>query len=234
MTLNQKLYRVCISIVVVASVCCWTAVVSGQMLQPATQAVGGSVPEMQVPEMQMPGARVAGTQTAGTDARLNAAYNTATASLAAFRQDDFETYVDLMHEKAIEDALMREKAIEELRQNQQPGNQARAAIEGSGREQMISLAQRGKDTLEQQTAGYDTQIGFPRQIIEVGEMCFAIIPQTVTIRLKSEQSLDRSSYLLGVSANNGRSWKLVDGASGAQKIRELFPDIPAQSLPDDR
>ena len=229
MDLNQKLYRICISIVVVASVCCWTDLVSGQMLRPATQADGGTVSPM-----RMPGEQVAGTQTSGTDARLNAAYNTATASLAAFRQNDFETYVDLMHEKAIEDALMNEKAIEEQRPKQQPGNQARATFDGVGREQMISLVQRGKDTLELQTEGYDSQVHYPKRIIEAGSTCYAIIPQTVTIRLKSEQTLDRNSYMLGVSANNGRSWKFVDGAFGAQKIRELFPDIPAQSLPDDQ
>ena len=205
MNQSQNFHRICIFTIVGACVCCWTSFVSGQMLQPAvpsTQAAGA--PNVGTRNQTT---QAAGTQTSGTDARLTSAYNAATASLAAFRQNDFETLVNLMHEKAIED--------------------------GGGREQMIATAQLAKDTLELQTEGFDSQVHFPTRIIEVGETRFTIVPQTVTIRLKSDQALDRNSYLLGVSHDNGRSWRFVDGASGAQKIRELFPDIPANSLPDD-
>ena len=193
-SMNANLSRICISTAAVACVCLVTSTVTGQMLQPATQ----------VQSTQTSGTRAG----AVTDARITAAYNAASASLAAFRENDFEAFANLTHEKIIED--------------------------GGGREQLIALTQQAKEILAIQTEGYDSQVHPPQQIIESGQESYAIVPQTVSIELKSKQQLDRRSYLFGISSDNGRSWKFVDGSAGAQKIRELFPGFPAnQRLPDE-
>ncbi len=149
------------------------------------------------------------TQTlTANDSRLTAAYQAASSTIAAFRGDDFQAYVKLVHPAVLEDV--------------------------GGRDKMIQITRHGKVTLDEQTDGYDTRVRMPTRLIQGTKGLYTIVPQTVTLQLKNDQSIDRDSYLLGVSSDKGRSWKFIDGGTEAAKIRELLPDFPQnERLPND-
>lgn len=160
------------------------SVVYGQMLQPRAQ-----------------------TQTTN-DSRLTSAHQAASASIAAFRGDDFKAYVKLIHPAAIEDA--------------------------GGREKMIQITRHGKVALDEQTKGYDASVRMPTRVIEGTREIYTVVPQTVSLRLENSETFDRQSYLLGVSENNGRSWTFIDGGTEAAKIREMLPGFPqSERLPNE-
>jgi hypothetical protein len=134
------------------------------------------------------------------DSRLGAAYDAASRAIAAFRSADYKGYTAMMHPSVIEDV--------------------------GGRDQMIAVTKQGKVTLDEQTDGYDTNVRVPTRAIQGTKNLFTIVPQTVSLRLKNNQSFSRESYLLGISADNGRTWKFIDGGTEPAKIRELVPDFP--------
>lgn len=180
----------------------FTSHACAQVLQPR-QAV-----QQQQTQTQTQTASILNNVTPNADARINAAFQTASHALAAFRQNDFEAYVDHTHATLIE-------------------------AEG-GRDRMVELSTQAKTALAEQTDGFDTQVRQPTKLIAGTTSLYAIIPQTVFITLKNGQEMNRTSYLLGVSGDNGRNWKLVDGATGAVRIRELFSDFPQnERLPDE-
>ena len=149
------------------------------------------------------------TQTSGTDIRITNAWQAASNSLAAFREGNVAAFVKMTHPRMIES-------------------------EG-GKDRLADMTQRAKAALDEQTNGYDSRVEQPNRIIEGNGIAFTIIPQSVSIRLKAGQQLDRKSFLLGISEDDGRTWKLVDGAVGAPKIRELFPEFPrTTSLPGEQ
>lgn len=142
------------------------------------------------------------------DRRLDTAHQFASQSIAAFRSNDFQAYVKFLHPVVVEDA--------------------------GGRDTMIQITRHGKVTLDEQTDGYDTSVKQPTRLIQGTRNLYTVVPQQVTLRLKDDQTINRSSYLLGVSDNDGKSWKFVDGGTDAQKIRQLFPDFPAnERLPNE-
>lgn len=149
------------------------------------------------------------TQTLTTnDRRLETAHHMASQSIAAFRTNDFQAYVRFIHPVMIKDA--------------------------GGRETMVQITRHSKVTLDEQTDGYDTSVKQPTRLIQGTENLYTIVPQKVTLQLKSDQTINRDSYLLGVSGDNGRTWKFVDGGTDAAKIRQLFPDFPAnERLPNE-
>lgn len=142
------------------------------------------------------------------DARLRAAYDSASRSLAAFRTGDYETFANFVHAKVMDEV--------------------------GGRQNMINLTKQGKVALDEQTDGYDSSVKPPKRLIATANNLFTVVPQSVTVRLKSGQEILRDSYLLGVSADNGKSWKFIDGAGGAKKLREMMPEFPRnERLPDE-
>lgn len=142
------------------------------------------------------------------DRRLDAAHQLASQSIAAFRANDFNAYIKFIHPVIVEDV--------------------------GGKDLMIQITRHGKVTLDEQTDGFDTSVKQPTRLIQGTQNLYTIVPQQVTLRLKNDETINRNSYLLGVSGNDGRSWKFVDGGTEAEKIRQLFPDFPAnERLPND-
>lgn len=148
------------------------------------------------------------TMTKAVDGRISAAFMTADQSLTAFRSDDFKAYIRFIHPAAIKFA--------------------------GGKEDMMQALRQGKVALDLHTSGYDTSLQQPKRLIRGTSNLYTVVPQTVTLQLANKQTINRSSYLLGVSADDGRTWKFVDGGTPATDIRKMFPDFPKnERLPND-
>lgn len=96
-----------------------------------------------------------------------------------------------------------------------------------GREKLIETMNASRDNTQPDIE--DTVIEAPSQMQKStppSVRTFAIVPQTVAVKVP-EGRLMLKSYLLGVSADDGRTWKFVDGVElDRPKALTLFPDLP--------
>lgn len=89
-----------------------------------------------------------------------------------------------------------------------------------GREKLISLVEAAMNLGE----FVDYTVGEPGEFQSVGKLEFAVVPTTLTMRV-NDRKIRSKSYLLGVSADEGETWKFV-GGSGMRYEAErkmLFP-----------
>jgi hypothetical protein len=73
----------------------------------------------------------------------------------------------------------------------------------------------------------DVRISPPTAIARGAGHAYAIVPETLTMAMPQGRGVQRS-YLLGVSGDDGRSWRLVDGVKLTRVlVVKFFPDFPA-------
>ncbi len=140
---------------------------------------------------------------ATADARLDAARKGAQAAGDATVQGDYQALADLTHPKILELMGGRDKMIELL-----TGQMAKFKEEGF---LMESLTISGPGGIEKQEANL-----------------YAVVPTTLKMTIPGG-TLTSNSYLIGVSADDGKTWTYIDGSPGAETIRGIFPELP-QSL----
>jgi hypothetical protein len=73
----------------------------------------------------------------------------------------------------------------------------------------------------------------PTRVVAAGGKVFAIVPMRVTLKLRGTGVLVHS-YMLGVSADDGQTWKFVDGSHLTRvMVEKLFPGFPSDlQLPE--
>ena len=100
-----------------------------------------------------------------------------------------------------------------------------------GRDALIAIMKNGKDK-DAPPDVEDTVIEAPSQMVKGEKRTFAVVPQTVAVKVP-EGRLILKSYLLGVSADEGKTWRFVDGVElDRPKALSLFPDLaPGITLP---
>jgi hypothetical protein len=77
------------------------------------------------------------------------------------------------------------------------------------------------------------EFDLPQQMAAGGNKLFAVVPQRVTMRLPNGH-IRTHSYLLAISADDGQTWKFVDGAKLTREmLTSIFPAFPeALALPE--
>lgn len=67
--------------------------------------------------------------------------------------------------------------------------------------------------------------GVPSDPVRSGKATYILVP--TTLEMKAPQGrIVGTSFVLGVSADAGKTWGFIEGAAGEADIRESFPDIP--------
>lgn len=104
-----------------------------------------------------------------------------------------------------------------------------------GREKMEAILRKGLDQMKAGgVAMEDARVDPPSALQEQGNSLYSVLPLSVTVRLPQGR-FRTHSFLLGVSTDQGAHWTFVDGAPGAEKIRQLLPDLPKDlPLPERR
>lgn len=117
----------------------------------------------------------------------------------AFVEGDYERLADCTHTKVVELMGGREKMVESVRGE---------------------VAEMKADGFEPLT--YET--GEPSQVLRVGSATYAVVPAKLRLRTKGTVYVS-DSFMVGVSADGGKSWRFVSGA-GADPVRLklLLPD----------
>lgn len=94
-----------------------------------------------------------------------------------------------------------------------------------GKTQMIASIEKDMKGMRAEGIEIDSvSVGEPGQVIRIGKQTFAVIPET--LRMKVPQGLlVGQSFLIGVSEDGGERWTFVNGLSGANKerLRVLLP-----------
>lgn len=141
------------------------------------------------------------------DDRIKTAHEQADRWVKAVIDAKYETVVDLTHPTFVEVLGGREKMIETMEK-------------GLARMKSMGITMK------------DSKADEPEKVYEAGEALYCLVPTTNKIEIP-QGTLTSKSFLLGHSKDKGVNWTFIDGAPGAEKIRELFPDIPADlKLPE--
>lgn len=123
----------------------------------------------------------------------------AQAMLTATLNGDYETVVKSTYEPALQTLGGREGALKTIK------------------EQMDQMKASGMKITK-------CKLEAPQKIHRTADMEFVIVPTTTEIDIPNA-TVDAKSYLLGISSDQGKSWKFVDGAGLASKPKWL-PQLP--------
>jgi hypothetical protein len=145
--------------------------------------------------------------TSQADDRIATAHEQASRCAEAVITGEFETVVDLTHPKII--GML------------------------GGREKMIATMKEGLEGLKKRGITMkESKAEKPEKLAKSGDSLYCVVPTTNVIEVP-QGTLTSKAFLVGLSSDEGKTWTFIDGAPGAEKIRELFPDIPAElKLPE--
>jgi hypothetical protein len=98
---------------------------------------------------------------------------------------------------------------------------------GGGRDAFIAIMDRSKKEMEKGgIAVVGSDISPPDRLVETKENMYAILKQTVRIRIPQGE-LVQKSFLIGRKEKSNPVWKFVDGAKlTSSSVKNLFPDFP--------
>ena len=145
---------------------------------------------------------------AAEDAKLSAALKQAQECGDATVKGDYEKLVDLTHPAVVKLA--------------------------GGKEKMIDLLKKSIGEMKDQGIIFESsKSSAADSYIRSGTALFCVIPTVVKLKVekKSETKSEKKrltlpSFLLGVSNDDGKTWKFLDGAQGEPGLRKLVPEIP--------
>ena len=123
----------------------------------------------------------------------------AQAMVTAILKGDYETVVKSTYEPALETLGGSEGALETIKQ------------------QMDQMKASGMKIV-------NFDLSDPQKIFSTPEMLFVIVPTSTEMSIPNA-TVNAKSYLLGLSADKGKSWKFVDGSGLASKP-EWLPKLP--------
>ncbi len=96
-----------------------------------------------------------------------------------------------------------------------------------GRDTLIAQAQKGAAEMK---AGGGSIVSFtvdtPSSLAASTTHTYAVVPTHVVVKVHDRVG-ERTGYMLAVSADDGRTWKFVDGVS-PELVAKLFPDMPKE------
>ncbi len=125
----------------------------------------------------------------------------------ALFKGDYETYVNYMHPELVKHFGGREKSITAMK----------AAMDGV-KANGVSLT--------------SSTIGEPSDTVASGSELFTVVPFEFKIKSPEGRILVKS-YLIGISSDQGKSWKYLDGKGDPKLIKKLMPNLPKKlKLPE--
>jgi hypothetical protein len=103
-----------------------------------------------------------------------------------------------------------------------------------GREKAISIVDDGiKKMKEHGSEIVSFKVGDPSEFQTGGWDLFTVVPTTVVVKVP-EAKLTGKSFLLGISADQGKTWSFIDGSQLTEEtVKGLFPKFPSSlKLPE--
>ncbi|MDB6076271.1 MAG: hypothetical protein JWO82_18 [Akkermansiaceae bacterium] len=103
-----------------------------------------------------------------------------------------------------------------------------------GREQMLTTVKAAVAKIEEQ--GFkitSSEIGTPEDVKKIGAMTVSIVPDRIVIKVPGGK-LTSESHLLGISEDEGKTFKFIDiGPIKKEQLEQIFPEFAGQlTLPE--
>ncbi|HSQ62074.1 MAG TPA: hypothetical protein VLM85_02625 [Polyangiaceae bacterium] len=97
-----------------------------------------------------------------------------------------------------------------------------------GRDKVVAALTKGKADLARDGWSFDhVDLDAPASVVRGTSHVFAIVPQRITMKMPEGHVVKRG-YLLGVSTDDGATWKFVDGEGlTGDNVKVIFTDFPA-------
>ncbi len=111
------------------------------------------------------------------------------------KPSDFEKMADLTYPKVIEIAGSRENYIAAMKK----------------------IVQMSDERFE----SFEWMIGKPNDLVEIGGYLFGVVPRTLTGISFLKDKIVQEGTIVGVSIDNGKSWKFVNGTN----FKSIFPSF---------
>ena len=120
----------------------------------------------------------------------------------ATKSGDYKKIIGLTYDKVVENLGGQEKALETVQQ------------------QMEGLKQQGVKITQ-------FQVRDPKPMVNSTDHQFVLLPTQTTMEI-GNVTVQMDSYLLGISADQGKTWKFVDGAGLASEDQQkkILPPLP--------
>jgi hypothetical protein len=98
-----------------------------------------------------------------------------------------------------------------------------------GKRQLLELLRKGWVEMKKQGVSVESsQIERPSRAVQAGRELHLVVPMKMVMKRPEGRFLVRS-YLIGVSADDGRTWSFVDGATvTAVNVRKVLPNFSAR------
>ena len=98
-----------------------------------------------------------------------------------------------------------------------------------GRDKMIAVTKAALNTAKEQkieVVSYRTSE--PGEIVKDGGKSYVVIPATMELKAP-DATIRVKSYLLGISSDDGKTWKFLDGAGLNKELQnKVLPDLSAK------
>lgn len=95
-----------------------------------------------------------------------------------------------------------------------------------GRQKMIEGTRKMREKIHQEGVAYlSAKTEAPDALHRSGNVLYCLVPMTYGMK-NTETRFRLRSPLIGVSFDDGKTWKFLDTASGEEKVRKLAPEIP--------
>jgi hypothetical protein len=98
-----------------------------------------------------------------------------------------------------------------------------------GKDTALGLLQKSMEEMKAKGFGVeDTKIGAPQFPQKIGTWTISLVPETITLRTP-EAKAQQESYLLGISEDEGKTWKFIDlGPISEEQLFGVFPELKGQ------
>ena len=103
-----------------------------------------------------------------------------------------------------------------------------------GRDKMIASIKSGMEAMKAQGVSFQSVSveDDPSDTVPNGSELYVVVPYTLKMNVP-QGTLAAKTYVIGISGDNGKSWKFVNGAKDMGRIKELLPNLPDQlKLPE--
>lgn len=67
----------------------------------------------------------------------------------------------------------------------------------------------------------------PEKLHRTENGLFCMVPVTLVVEKMGEFRLTGANFLVGHSADDGKTWTFLDTVQGEKRVRKIFPEIPA-------
>jgi len=117
--------------------------------------------------------------------------------------NDYEKVLSYTHERVIDTMGKKDAAIERMKKSSEAMKAKGFGIE-------------------------DTKVGLAQDPQKIGPWTVTVVPETLTLRMPGSKA-QQESYLLAISADEGKSWKFIDlGPLSEDQLFRIFPELKAQ------